>query len=447
MNPVNRAKLKKENPVHYFSKLSLFAALSGITHAVLASAAPSAAGDLPQMGIDAEGFSTREVSPPTYAFAKCVYQPYSQSSTDASVKYEWALIDNANRFRVTGHWWTSNLTSEKNMFIADQVYKRDLTAICETTLMELGRRGRVIDVRAAYDDAPRDYTIWSDFAPGDSRIDRIIVFGDSFSDTSRSFSSSMKQFPHVDSWTHGRFSNGKIWSEHVGDQLRLPVYSWAASDASHDAYYSTPSLRRQVSTWLDHMERVENYRPERSLFVIWTGMDDAANHNGSLIEVTSQLRSELTRIYERGGRHVAVMKHADLSKTPLVTTSTEAEYQRKRAQDFDYALDNIRAELKENLGLVVHVIDPRTAFHDMVDSPENHDFEVSSTACLAVNGTSHTDYLSVQQVRPSCTDASTHVFWDLVHPTTKAHEQIALEVAKTLKSQFAARLPEGGSNE
>lgn len=410
--------------MHYLSKLTLGTALGCLAHAAMADT-PSA---------------PREASPPTYAYAKCVYKPSSQASTDASTRFEWAVDENGKRYRIPGRWWSQQLNSEKNMFMTDFLEKAALHGLCDHTLSYLGHQGTVLDVLAGYDEGPHDHTFWSEFKYAGDKIDRIVVFGDSFSDTSKVFKSSLRRFPHADSWSSGRFSNGPVWSEYVGKSLGLPVYSWAVSDAAYDVYYQVPGIRRQVSTWLDYMERVNHFEPERTLFVIWVGMDEAVNHEG-MDEGLNGLAAEIKRIHDRGGRHIAVMTHPDLSKAPFVATAEEADYQQKRARLAELQLRTDEIYLKYSYGIEIRLIETKDLFHDMIERPENHGFEVASAPCLDIQGSAHADYLEHQTKRPACTDADTHVFWDAVHPTTKAHEVIGASVAEALRTHFGARLP------
>ena len=132
--------------------------------------------------------------------------------------------------------------------------------------------------------------VYPDELGAGNRVTRVVVFGDSLTDTGR-LKQRLKIFPGRPYWI-GRFSNGPVWPEYLGMATGLGVQSHAYGGASatrHDAlpgaslyaqirdfgqFFVSGSIELQINDYIQqtlvdgHIERVDT-----TAFLIWGGRE------------------------------------------------------------------------------------------------------------------------------------------------------------------------------
>ncbi len=69
-----------------------------------------------------------------------------------------------------------------------------------------------------------NHSIWTnDNVVQPSAINKMVVFGDSLSDTGNMFNGSQWIFPNSNSWFLGHFSNGFVWTEYLAKKQEHPA--------------------------------------------------------------------------------------------------------------------------------------------------------------------------------------------------------------------------------
>ncbi|PHV11466.1 hypothetical protein CSQ89_10875 [Chitinimonas sp. BJB300] len=190
----------------------------------------------------------------TYTYLRCYYP--TGNRLKPTTNYVWALDPESNGYyRVRGYWWSSISSITGNMFYSDTTQVA-LNAVCEQTLRRRGLNPEVVMWTAANNRFSFNYSIWSiDSDDQSNRINKIIVLGDSLSDTMNMFNDSEWKLPNRESWYRGRFSNGPVWVEYLAKELKLPMYNWAVGGAGSDREESViPGLTGQVLSWMEYMQ-------------------------------------------------------------------------------------------------------------------------------------------------------------------------------------------------
>jgi len=118
------------------------------------------------------------------------------------------------------------------------------------------------------------------------QIDKIIMFGDSLSDTGNIFSLTSKAhkifpsipvIPKASVYYEGRFSNGPVWIDDLALAMNVPqenyAYGGAWAEPLLDSQLSVPfGLGMQVSYYL--VMSVTDFHKRDHLYIIWAGGND-----------------------------------------------------------------------------------------------------------------------------------------------------------------------------
>src|SRR6266566_2001474 len=254
--------------------------------------------------------------------------------------------------------------------------------------------------------------VWPAFA-----FDAIYAFGDSLTDTGNN--------PAPDTiYYQGRYSNGPLWIEYLSTQLGL-AYNPANNHAQSGGETSDALAQARQFT--------APANSSRSLFMLWAGgndfihnfyqgADDAFWNSLTALSVAN-LSNAVSVLYADGARVVVVPNQADLSRIPLVLDSGLPSlpllqaYLRGKLEQFNGSLGaalTAIAQAHPELQLITPDVDGR--FNDLLANLTNNGFTKADPDAL-------TD--------PQLTDKSfvgpgkDYVFWDSIHPTSKAHALVA----------------------
>lgn len=373
----------------------------------------------------------------TYTYMRCYYRVNSASSAPQA-DYLWARALNSTAYyRLEGHWWSSLAVFWKNMFYSDTPLTA-LQQVCNNTLSRAGVHQPLEMIAAAKNKLPFNYAVWNNDLPvRRSAINKIIVLGDSLSDTNNVFNVSLLRFPNPKSWFLGRFSNGPTWVEYLAKQSRLPVYNWAVGGAaSNQKKWVIPGILEQVDLWLIYMKEAKNYRPENSLFTVWIGANDLITYNQGVEGIIVSQGKALNRLVGAGAKKILVLNLPDITRTP------EFSY-RKDGAEIKRQIDDYNRRIKQVVDYInsrypsssVMLFDLEALFTDILDHPERYQISNVKTSCLDIKAPSSLNYINAIPVRAACTDADSYVFWDLLHPTTHTHQLLAEHIFNYLKQQ------------
>ncbi len=311
---------------------------------------------------------------------------------------------------------------------------RLLTAACLTAALVLG-------------------SVSSASAQGSFRppIKSIYVFGDSLSDTGNMFALSGDTEPPSPPYFDGRFSNGPVWVETLAELLRLKNIDFdttivddalannqAVGGAFTDTRNSNDDLIPEgvnagILSQVDNFEEAGGRIKRKDLVIVWGGANNyifdlfAANP----VDVVDDLKHAIEDLADLGGRRFLVLNQPDLGRTPLAVLNPNpalGAFLTGLTLAHNAALTAMIAELREDLPRVEIVeLDIFTTFNVLLDGTT---FTQKVLPCLVQDEfRNRVDVFGVcddSDGDPDTFDATGVLFWDLLHPTTAAHDVIAV---------------------
>ncbi|WP_159736917.1 SGNH/GDSL hydrolase family protein [Vibrio atypicus] len=362
----------------------------------------------------------------TYTYVRCWYRP-DHTHDDPATTWEWAENSDGSYFTIDGYWWSS--VSFKNMFYTSTP-QAEIESRCKETL-DLSHDTADMLYFAADNRLSYNHSIWTNDTsnPIDSKINRVVAFGDSLSDTGNLYNGSQWVFPNRNSWFLGHFSNGFVWTEYLAKEKNLPLYNWAVGGAAGtNQYIAITGIYDQLTSYLTYMKMAKNYNPAQTLFTLEFGLNDFMNYDREVADVKADLSSALIRLTEAGAEHLIMLTLPDATKAPQFKYSTQEEIVKVRAKIVEFnQFIREQAKLYEEKGVNIALYDAYSLFQSMTSNPQQHGFENASDACLNINRSSSADYLKSHSFTNDCAyyGSDKYVFWGVTHPTTAAHKYIA----------------------
>ncbi|MGQ5524664.1 SGNH/GDSL hydrolase family protein [Chitinimonas sp. PSY-7] len=385
----------------------------------------------------------------TYTYLRCYYQ--TGTLLRPTTNYVWALnLDSDTNYPVNGYWQSGSTTSWENMFYTTTAQEA-LQSVCEQTLGRKGLNRKVVMWAAADNALSFNYRIWSiDSTNQPNRINKIVAFGDSLSDTQHLYNTLQWQLPNRNSWFLGRFSNGYTWVEYLARDLKLPLYSWAiaGSGAGNESLsfsnvmtLEIPGIKDQVRLWKAHMQKAPAYRPENTLFTFFVGGNDFVNYNRSVEHVVTNQREALQLLINAGARNILLLKLPDMSRAPIFNRKNNAEAVANKITIYNAQLEEMTTALKMQNGgdsnIHIQLFDGYAWFNDVLNNPGNHGMTNTNTPCLEITSSDLTVFLGNPSPRAACSNPDSFVFWDVLHPTTRTHQLLSERIAPFVRTHFS----------
>lgn len=382
----------------------------------------------------------------TKTYVRCFYKSNNQS-TDPSSDYVWARSSgsgNYNYYQLYGNWFQDGVTSVENMFYTTTA-QSTLKALCQESLGKMGISQPLIMMAAADTALSLNYTVWTiDSVFQAAKINKVVVFGDSVSDTGNLYNATAWVVPNKNSYFRGHFTNGKVWNEYLTDSLNLPNYNWAVAGAAADDYYVVPGVTSQVDSFLKYMKGTPNYKPANTLVTVLVGGNDLISYERSVAAIIASETQALENLIVAGGvRNILMLNVPDLSKAPrfkyVQDGASKAATVAAQVNDLNQQLLQLRDSLAAKYasqGLNIKLFDTRGKVDDLFSNPGKYGLSNTTDSCLELNQVSTADYAKNTPVRAICTNADAFVFWDQLHPTTRSHRAIAEDVLTFVRANF-----------
>lgn len=371
---------------------------------------------------------------------------YKVSSSPTDLRTSWVEADD---FKLNGHWRSINSLLLGSMFFTFQE-PEEVRAACRTTLAKR-RLDPPVQVSAASTGIGQNYEIWydGDIAARRGRpVERIVAFGDSLSDTGNIYGESRQTFPTHTSWFLGRFSNGPVWTEYLSKRTGLPLNTWATGGAqTNNAYLVINGLHSQVDSFFRYTAKNRNtYDVSRTLFTIWIGANDFVTAGREPTEVLADLKAALATLTDKGARKIILLGQPDLSQAPTFRPipgsdkggRNDGESVYANVREFNMALPGMIHDIASRTGARIQLIDAEARFAELIADPGRFGMAETTTACLDLGSQGPEVYALAQSVRRAC-HPNTHVFWDMMHPTTRTHELISRWVLDATPIEWGLR--------
>ncbi|MFL6448415.1 MAG: SGNH/GDSL hydrolase family protein [Bryobacteraceae bacterium] len=263
----------------------------------------------------------------------------------------------------------------------------------------------------------------SSFTPAfGASIDQIVAFGDSLSDTGNLSIATLGQFPG-DNYAEGRFTNGPnttpatsgpfgLWVDQLAAKLGVPdPQPFLALSGGSDYAFATARtgsngmnyITDQVNTYLlTHPTGASS----TALYTIWGGSNDLFNGSATGKAAADALYANIQTLAGAGAKNFLWLDVPPLGNTPLGATDAAALNAQALAFKNEWTAD---IALLEGQGISVTGVDIFNLFNALAANPSAYGFTNITTPAQGLAGVNPNNYL----------------FWDIEHPTTAGHDQIA----------------------
>ena len=260
---------------------------------------------------------------------------------------------------------------------------------------------------------------------------KLIVFGDSLTDTGNLYAATSSQLPPTP-YFEGRFSDGPVFVEVLAGMLDLvpPVasgqggtnYAWGGALAGVDIDLGVlviPSVRSQVAQFL---ESVEEDADATALYMVSGGGNDiidavtsgrdASSSESAMREAATHHAQAIGALHDRGALHFLVVVAPDISLTPGYWQSATAN---RLAGTYN---ETLIAALESMEVATMRRFDLASVILGGEDLPT-----VMDAPCFAPPDL--------------CADPDNFFFFDDIHPSAVGHQLLAAQMLRVLREPTA----------
>lgn len=285
----------------------------------------------------------------------------------------------------------------------------------------------------------------------------LYTFGDSLVDTGNAFNlTGSPQSPPYER----RFSNGPVWVEYLAEDLGLSLnpffggfnrtegIDFAIGGASTGTTNpiitgitglpSPTGLQNQI----DLFKTTNPAADPDALHVVWAGaVDYLFGGETDPSEPVANLSNAVSELAAVGAKNILVTNLPDLGELPRTRNTPISDNLNTLTAQHNSALSTTLNDLSQSLDPNVNLIsfDVNTVFDQVLANPGAAGFTNVTDSCL----TNYTFPLDTDF--DVCDNPDQFLFWDDIHPTTFAHEQIANFALATLEEDEHKSVPEPAS--
>lgn len=373
-------------------------------------------------------------------YIKCTYK-IDKDPTNPASSWVWAMDpQQPDHYAIVKGYWRDN-SAMTNMFYTT-ASAQELKEICQYTLQSAGINADVVVPYAGDTMFSYYYNFWSqgsnlpEATLDGIKLDRLVVFGDSLSDTINSYNASYGALPKNSTWFYGRFSNGLVWHEYWANALNIPSYSWAVGGAESAAKPVFPGFIEQLHNFKQYKAYMQGYDIKKTLFAVLFGGNNFISGNKTPGDVINNYRNGLTQLAQLGAAQITILKLPDLSGVPAVREWREKDKKalREKSVVLNNRLDVLAEELREswpNTQFIVLSLDK--AFDNLINYADKLGYVNTEETCLDLKNETLT-YLYHHNPRPACkSSGGSFIFWDYMHLTTHAHSDLSKMILQELR--------------
>lgn len=262
-------------------------------------------------------------------------------------------------------------------------------------------------------------------------VRQLYVFGDSLSDTGVAFRFSGGQYPPNPPYFQGRFSNGRVWTEYLAEDLQISAdkvrnFACGGATTGTNSNNLAPSLLMQISSFTQAQPTVS----ADALCVIWAGANDYLQGASSATAPVENIRSAISTLIQKGARRILVANLPNLGQLPSTRTSSQGKALEALTQAHNQALRRALKLLnQQSPDVQIATLDAGVLYQEANANPGKFGFSNATSACL--------------QGGRLCGQPNQFLFWDDIHPTTAAHRVLANAALEALQEVRIAQTSTG----
>lgn len=312
-------------------------------------------------------------------------------------------------------------------------------------------------------------------------VDRIVVFGDSISDTGIMSASTSRIIPAQQNYWQGRFTDGFNWTDFLalsyGTTAADPGFMMneAIGGATAHKYADPKKILKGVfrfTTFLKQLETITvsslsdevahfkktNRFTSGDLVIVWMGANDilwvaekyTKGGDASPDNAATAVGVAVKDFLKSGVKGVLVVGLPDIGNTPRFADSPELQkIKSDQTREYNDKLKKLVNDLRVN-NQNVHYLDIERYFNDYIKANSKvFGFKdtTSRTFTGAVVDPSPEAFKAAIPMSIYDNDKNKYIFWDDVHPSAKVHAIIAGLIKKNeINSRFNLNKPKNKCN-
>jgi len=294
-----------------------------------------------------------------------------------------------------------------------------------------------------------------------------------------------------------RFSNGRVWNEYLAPMLSIdPVSKKAYNNQAFGGSWAV-TYDQQLTVWnlirhpIDTLKSlvvgklippslgltvqayllVQPQLDKDTVYFVFTGANDYLNvlrfednYNPAVMStyidnVLDGLTASVRKLTNAGARHVVVMGLPEIGEVPKFVYTMDRSVLNAAIQQHNIRLATRLAEwTQSNIDVDFLYIDLQPVMQRALDNPAQFGFSNVKDPCIDVKlpmfdsfakspfaGNYVLEYQQVLNYRDAnfaddeknytvCSTPENYLFWDEVHPSTKAHRYLANEICEKMKA-------------
>ncbi|MEQ9625207.1 SGNH/GDSL hydrolase family protein [Coleofasciculus chthonoplastes] len=326
---------------------------------------------------------------------------------------------------------------------------------------------------------------------------KMYVFGDSLSDPGNIYNAttavnSIPMPPGIDVLpveptvppydNEGRFSNDLVWSDYLAEDLGLdlipstelsvllpgsdilspiafvngspqvsPFFNGATATNSVNFAFGAaqtgtqgvgefgeliPGMLTQVEWFKDDLAVAGQQADQEALYIVWGGPNDyQLVPDPDPMETVGNLAAGIQTLYDLGARNFLVPNLPDLGKTPRALSMGDhiSMSITTLSQIHNTLLNRSLGDLSQLDDMNIVEFDAFSMLNKTIANPEVKGFTNVTNSCI--EPLKDDGKLDGTQAFEVCDNPDEYLFWDGIHPTTVAHEQLADEALLALESE------------
>lgn len=383
----------------------------------------------------------------------------------SNLKYTYALDQDQNYLKVKGH------DEEEFFFINDKKYSfNKVVELCQKSIPKGLEFYKAEAFNHWYDFYPK--TLGNDefYKMGKLAIKKMILFGDSISDTGN-----LHKWARVvptEAYWNGHFTNGWVWIQYLSHFLNdTPHLNWSYAGMK-TSNYSVTLTESTKETILDFLQKeiTGNFKTElkkyiksnrkntkglkNNLYFIWLGANNYFNLLGN-INYMKQIRDEWNRhktsslanhyaklttddiisgiegLIKIGGKKFFVIDLPDLGLLPLPVEEKYLKYMNNLSHLSALHNEKLKRKIEalqiRNPNVKIHLFQAKELFQTIRQNPQEFGLTNVTDSCFAgdfFNG-------KLSQV---CSTPHEYLFFDLAHPNSRVHCFLANRIQQEMRS-------------
>ncbi len=304
---------------------------------------------------------------------------------------------------------------------------------------------------------------------------RIVMFGDSLSDTGKMYTKMRGYLPSSPPYHQGRFSNGPVWLEQLTQHFPgLAIANEAEGGATAVAYNKISwNPKYQVINNLDYevtqFLQKDSFKPD-DLVILWVGANDYLAYGWNTEQDAKRVRDAISdaanRMVLNGAKQILLFNLPDLGQNPSARSQKVVEAASHVSAYHNQQLLNLARQLAPTGMVKLFEIDKQ--FAEMLREPQNFGLSDTEHACysggyvwkpfasrsaatdsrlapfnpeerLAIAGNPLlAQAVATPMARRSAGELNCEgkMFWDQVHPTTVVHAALSERAAAFIEQEY-----------